>query len=250
MSDLERSMREDIKNPWFKTAWNNVVYAEDIHGKSIWLMALFVICFSMMVSSVTHNFGLTAFILSTAVTVPVYCVICTDKSSERIWLISLVVCIGVSFTRLSQSPVSMQYCRLQTIRLPPQIVNSTTESELALNFCVKHTYVFSTLPNSNTSESVSTVYILPPKMVSQLSTVSLSLSSYLKNPQIINSWKDILQRVFTKLMEAISEPDLTKDVSRTDTNTMDTELNTKSTLPDAVKSVMSSVGAVEEFDVQ
>lgn len=87
-------------------------------------------------------------------------------------------------------------------------------------------------------------------MVSQLSTVSLSLSSYLKNPQIINSWKDILQRVFTKLMEAISEPDLTKDVSRTDTNTMDTELNTKSTLPDAVKSVMSSVGAVEEFDVQ
>jgi hypothetical protein len=159
----------------------------------------------------------------------------------------LVICLGIFLIRVFQAPVNMEYCKVQKIRLPTQFSNSSAGSELALYVCVNHRYTFSTDTNTNTSDTVSVLYLIPPDILSKAYKTPISqLFSYLQNPEVINTWKRFVEKRFGQWKDRLYEQDVMKDASYGETYN---NFNTKHTTSDPLQSVKKNSAGVSTDSV-
>lgn len=229
MSDLENN---DPSRRWPSVVWMKFKDTKDADNQSIWLTAGLVSCFCLSMICVTQSWGHIFFAAFAVLTITFYFSL-GDTSRKRILSCCMVVGFGISLIRMSQRPVYMEYCKIQKIRLPVGFNNSSTGSELALHVCVTHSYSFATPPKTNTSDPVSTLYLVPSKMLSKLYKSPWSqLSSYLQNPEIVTSWKDFIEKRLGQWMDGFYNQDLTREASQGE---MGDTLGLKSTTQDSVQ---------------
>ena len=153
---------------------------------------------------VIQNLGHIFFVVFAVATVACYSCLRTATSRKEIVSCCIVVDFGIPLIRISQSPIDMEYCKVQKIRLSVEFNNSSAGSEVALHVCVTHKYPFATPPNTNTSDSVSTLYLVPPNILSKLYKFPMSqLSSYLQNPEIVTTWKNFIEKRLGQWMEGL-----------------------------------------------
>ena len=161
MADLENnSLGGPILRPESYASLRKFTRIEDIEGQNVWLTVVVVFCFCLTVSSLTKNLGHVFSVTFAVATAGFYSCIVV-QSRKRILLCCVAVGLGISLMHVSQTPVAMEYCKVQQIRIPTQFSNSTTGSELALHVCVSYGYSFSTPPDTNTSKPVSTFVSSP-----------------------------------------------------------------------------------------
>lgn len=249
MSDLEHNdPSQSLLDPLPRVRWRKITDVKDADGQNLWLTVVLVFFFGLAMSCITQNLGYILFIFTAVITVACYSSLRTATSRKRILLCCIGVGLGISLIRLSQAPVDMEYCKIQRIRLPPEFNNSSTGSELTLHVCITHRYSLATPPNTNTSDSVSTLYLVPPNIVSKLYKFPLSqLSSFLQNPEFVTSWKSFIEKRVVQWMERLYNQDFTKETNQGES---DNKLDTKSTPQDPVQSEkMNAAGDASNMDV-
>ena len=141
MSGLEINASSQFLDFWSHSPWTKLFRAKDCDDNNFHLVLFTLAGVCSMIGSITCQLGYVSFAISSVVVLVGYAFLNNDKSRRRFWLSSLVIGIGFSLIRLSQAPISMEYCQIRNTRIPRN--DSSTDIEFAFQMCVQHKYSFS-----------------------------------------------------------------------------------------------------------